>query len=72
MLACVAARAFALSRLDKRPALGSDGDTHSSSDVVARAATHRSAPRCESGLVVLSVGCQDFALSRHVTKKMKQ
>ena len=25
MLACVAARAFALSRLDKRPALGSDG-----------------------------------------------
>ena len=35
MLACAAARAFALSLLDKRPALGSDGDTPSSSDVVA-------------------------------------
>ena len=35
MLACAAARAFALSLLDKRPALGSGGDTPSSSDVVA-------------------------------------
>ena len=35
ILACAAARAFALSLLDKRPALGSDGDTLSSSDVVA-------------------------------------
>ena len=35
MLACAAARAFALSLLDKRPALGLDGDTPSSSDVVA-------------------------------------
>ena len=35
MLACAAARAFALSLLDKRPAFGSDGDTPSSSDVVA-------------------------------------
>ena len=35
MLACAAGRPFALSLLDKRPALGSDGDTPSSSDVVA-------------------------------------
>ena len=35
MLACASARAFALSLLDRRPALGSDGATPSSSEVLA-------------------------------------
>ena len=52
MLACAAARAFALSLLDKRPALGSDGDTPPLLTLLLRAATYRSAPRCEPGLVV--------------------
>ena len=34
ILACAAARAFALSILEKRPALGCDGDTPSPSEVV--------------------------------------
>ena len=35
LLACTSARAFALSLLERRPALGCDGDTPSTSDVVA-------------------------------------
>ena len=34
ILACAAARAFVLSLLEKRPALGCDGDTPSTSEVV--------------------------------------
>ena len=39
--------------------------------LLLRAATHRSAPRCEPGLVVLSAGCEDFVLSSRVKRKKK-
>ena len=40
--------------------------------LLLRAATYRSAPRCEPGLVVQSAGCEDFVLSSRVKKKKKK
>ena len=72
MLSCAVARALALSLLDKRPALGSDGDTPSSSDVLLYAA-YRSALRCEPGLgslvccLCLCAGSAQLGLQPSVT-----